>query len=169
MSRLDSFIRRALAQRDCLGDAARQIADLPGPVIELGLGNGRTYDHLRTLLPAREIFVFDRQVMAHPDCVPDARHFFLGDFHATLPGAMTRLGAPVALLHGDIGSGNVAKTAVLATWLAPVIRRLLTPGALVVCDQPLLDAGLQALETPPSVQAECYFMYRARDDGSPGD
>ena len=166
MSRLDSFIRRALAQRDCLGDAARQIADLPGPVIELGLGNGRTYDHLRTLLPAREIFVFDRQVMAHPDCVPDARHFFLGDFHATLPGAMTRLGAPVALLHGDIGSGNVAKTAVLATWLAPVIRRLLTPGAVVVCDQPLLDAGLQALETPLSVQAERYFMYRAR---SPGD
>ena len=166
MSRLDSFIRRALAQRDCLGDAARQIADLPGPVIELGLGNGRTYDHLRTVLPAREIFVFDRQVMAHPDCVPDARHFFLGDFHATLPGAMTRLGAPVALLHGDIGSGNVAKTAVLATWLAPVIRRLLTPGAVVVCDQPLLDAGLQALETPLSVQAERYFMYRAR---SPGD
>ena len=166
MSRLDSFIRRALAQRDCLGDAARQIDGLPGPVIELGLGNGRTYDHLRTLLPAREIFVFDRQVMAHPDCVPDARHFFLGDFHATLPGAMTRLGAPVALLHGDIGSGNVAKTAVLATWLAPVIRRLLTPGAVVVCDQPLLDAGLQALETPLSVQAERYFMYRAR---SPGD
>ncbi len=76
MSRLDSFIRRALAQRDCLGDAARLIDGLPGPVIELGLGNGRTYGHLRTLLPAREIFVFDRQVMAHPDCVPDARHFF---------------------------------------------------------------------------------------------
>ena len=169
MSRLDSFIRRALAQRDCLGDAARQIADLPGPVIELGLGNGRTYDHLRTLLPAREIFVFDRQVMAHPDCVPDARHFFLGDFHATLPGAMTRLGAPVALLHGDIGSGNVAKTAVLATWLAPVIRRLLTPGAVVVCDQPLLDAGLQALETPPSVEPERYFMYRAGESGFSGD
>ena len=82
---------------------------------------------------------------------------------------MTRLGAPVALLHCDIGSGNVAKTAVLATWLAPVIRRLLMPGAVVVCDQPLLDAGLQALETPPSAQAECYFMYRARDYGSPGD
>ena len=169
MSRLDSFIRRALAQRDCLGDAARQIADLPGPVIELGLGNGRTYDHLRTLLPAREIFVFDRQVMAHPDCVPDARHFFQGDFRATLPGAMTRLGAPVALLHGDIGSGNVAKTAVLATWLAPVIRRVLTPGAVVVCDQPLLDAGLQALETPPSVEPERYFMYRAGDSGFSGD
>jgi len=169
MSRLDSFIRRALAQRDCLGDAARLIDGLPGPVIELGLGNGRTYGHLRTLLPAREIFVFDRQVMAHPDCVPDARHFFLGDFQATLPGAMTRLGAPVALLHGDIGSGNVAKTAVLAAWLAPVIRRLLTPGAVVVCDQPLLDAGLQALETPPSVEVGHYFMYCASDPVFPGD
>jgi hypothetical protein len=160
MSRLDSFIRRALAQRDCLKDAARRIANLPGPVLELGLGNGRTYDHLRRLLPAREIFVFDRQVAAHPDCVPDAGHLFIGDFRATLPDAMTRLGAPVALLHGDIGSGNVTKTAALAAWLAPAIRPLLAPGAVVVCDQPLHDAGLEPLETPPGVEAEHYFMYR---------
>ena len=58
MSRLDSFIRRLEAQRACLEYAAGQIRDLPGPVLELGLGNGRTYDHLRELLPEREIFVF---------------------------------------------------------------------------------------------------------------
>ena len=55
MSRLDSFIRRALAQRECLANAARRITDIEGPVIELGLGNGRTYDHLRRILPEREI------------------------------------------------------------------------------------------------------------------
>ncbi|MGH6887075.1 MAG: class I SAM-dependent methyltransferase, partial [Geminicoccales bacterium] len=49
MSRLDSFIRRLEAQRACLDLAAARIADLPGPVLELGLGNGRTYDHLREL------------------------------------------------------------------------------------------------------------------------
>jgi len=161
MSRLDSFIRRASAQRDCLADAARQIANLDGPVIELGLGNGRTYDHLRHLLPSREIFVFDRQVAAHPDCVPDADHLFLGDFRATIPDAMTRIGAPAVLLHGDVGSGDAAKTAALAAWLGPAIRPLLAPGAVVVCDQQLQDAGLNPLDTPSGVNSSRYFMYRA--------
>ena len=70
MSRLDSFIRRVTAQRDCLNAAAVLVRDLPGPVLEFGLGNGRTYDHLRSLLPDRQIFVFERQVAAHPDCIP---------------------------------------------------------------------------------------------------
>ena len=53
VSRLDSFIRRLQAQRACLEVAIARIADLPGPVLEFGLGNGRTYDHLRELLPTR--------------------------------------------------------------------------------------------------------------------
>ncbi len=75
MSRLDSFIRRMIAQRDCLAAAARLIGDIPGPVLELGLGNGRTYDHLREILPGREIFVFDRRVAAHPDGVAPGRYY----------------------------------------------------------------------------------------------
>ena len=55
MSRLDAFIRRLQAQRTCLGLAADLVAGVPGPVLELGLGNGRTYDHLRELMPDREI------------------------------------------------------------------------------------------------------------------
>ena len=66
MSRLDSFIRRLEAQRACLDLAARRSPICRGPVLELGLGNGRTYDHLRELLPLREIFVFERDVRAHP-------------------------------------------------------------------------------------------------------
>ncbi len=161
MSRLDSFIRRAVAQRDCLADAARRIARMHGPVIELGLGNGRTYDHLRHLLPEREIFVFERRVAAHPDCVPDAAHLLLGDFKETIPGAMARLGAPAVLLHGDVGSGNTARNAALAAWLGPAIRPLLAPGAVVIFDQALNDAGLDALELPSSVDGGRYFMYRA--------
>ena len=42
MSRLDSFIRRMSAQRDCLNHVADLLADVEGPVMELGLGNGRT-------------------------------------------------------------------------------------------------------------------------------
>ena len=49
MSRLDSFIRRIGAQRNVLNAVAQRIAAIDGPVLELGLGNGRTYDHLREL------------------------------------------------------------------------------------------------------------------------
>ena len=72
MSRLDSFIRRLEAQRDCLDLAALLVRELEGEVLELGLGNGRTYDHLRQLFPNRKIYVCERRVAAHPNCVPPA-------------------------------------------------------------------------------------------------
>ena len=70
MSRLDSFIRRLEAQRACLDATPGWIKGIVGPILELGLGNGRTYDHLRGLHPGREIFVFERQPAAHPDSSP---------------------------------------------------------------------------------------------------
>ena len=91
MSRLDSNIRRLEAQRACLNMIAERLRHLPGPVIELGLGNGRTYDHLREVLPDREIFVFDRQIGAHPDCIPDSEHLLLGEIRDTLPGVFERM------------------------------------------------------------------------------
>ncbi|MGB1448128.1 MAG: class I SAM-dependent methyltransferase, partial [Arenicellales bacterium] len=54
MSRLDSMIRRLEAQRACLAAATESVRELPGAFLELGLGNGRTYDHLRELAPKRE-------------------------------------------------------------------------------------------------------------------
>ena len=63
MSRLDSMIRRLMAQRACLDAVTEMIRTLPGPILEIGLGNGRTYDHLRKRLPERSIFVFDLIVL----------------------------------------------------------------------------------------------------------
>ena len=65
MSRLDSFIRRITAQRNVLNAVAAEIAGLEGPVLELGLGNGRTFDHLREKLPGRRIIAFDRVAAAY--------------------------------------------------------------------------------------------------------
>ena len=79
MSRLDSFIARMQAQRDCLNFLKSAVDALPGPILEVGLGNGRTYDHLRDLFPGRDIHVFERQVAAHPDCIPPADRLFLGE------------------------------------------------------------------------------------------
>ena len=84
MSRLDFMISRLTAQRALLDEAARLIADQPGCVFELGLGSGRTFDHLRQLLPDREIFAFDRAISAHPKCIPDGDHMILGEIRETL-------------------------------------------------------------------------------------
>jgi hypothetical protein len=162
MSRLDSFIRRLEAQRACLGYAAAEIGTIAGPVLELGLGNGRTYDHLRELLPEREIFVFEREVNAHPDCVPDAAHLMLGDVRATLPRARRRLPGPAALAHLDIGTGDGAQNAALAAWLAGALPPLLAAGAWVVSDQALLAPALIAHPPPPGIDEERYFLYHHR-------
>jgi hypothetical protein len=160
MSRLDSFIRRLEAQRACLELAAGRIRDLPGPVLELGLGNGRTYDHLRELLPAREIFVFEREVRAHPDCIPDATHLIIGDVRATLPQARGRLPGPAALAHTDVGTGDAAQNAELAAWLAGVLPPLLAHGAWVVSDQRLVGPALAPRPTPVGIARDRYFLYQ---------
>ncbi len=161
VSRLESFIRRLEAQRRCLNYAARAVRKIPGPVLELGLGNGRTFDHLRGLLPEREIFVFERQIAAHPDSRPDAAHLILGDLRETLPSAIASIGAPAALVHLDIGSGDREANRELAAWLGPALPPLLARDALVVADQPLRLDALQLLPLPRGVAEGRYFLYRA--------
>jgi hypothetical protein len=162
MSRLDSFIRRLEAQRACLDYAAGQIRDLPGPVLELGLGNGRTYDHLCALLPEREIFVFERAVTAHPDCIPDPAHLILGDVRATLPRARARLPGLAALAHIDVGTGDAPRNAALAAWLGGALPPLLAPGAWVVSDQALSAPALILQPPPAGIARERYFLYHHR-------
>ncbi|MFW5833549.1 MAG: class I SAM-dependent methyltransferase [Pseudomonadota bacterium] len=160
MSRLETHIRRLQAQRACLDALARAVASVAGPVVELGLGNGRTYDHLRERLPEREIFVFERDPRAHPACIPDDRHLIVGDLEATLPHALDRLPAPAALVHSDIGTGDEAATARLAAWLATAIPPLLAPGGFVASDQPLDDLRLVPWPLPDDVAPGRYHLYR---------
>lgn len=160
MSRLDSFIRRMTAQRACLDLAAEMIADIPGPILELGLGNGRTYDHLREKLPGREIFVFDRRVAAHPDCIPDDDHLFLGMIDDTLPSAGDRLPARAALAHCDMGTGVAEDNAKLAAFIAPNLDRIMAPGGIVMSDQAYDMPNWEALALPEGVQPGRYYIHR---------
>jgi hypothetical protein len=162
MSRLDSFIRRLEAQRACLDHAAALIADLPGPVLEVGLGNGRTFDHLRSLLPGRDIYVFDRQIAAHPDCVPPERFRLLGDFRETLPRAAAVVGRPAALIHADLGTGDEMASQALARDIAPLLSALLSAGGVLAGDQAMADQGLEALPLPAGVATGRYHLYRRR-------
>ena len=160
MSRLDSFIRRLEAQRACLDHAAKLICELPGEIMELGLGNGRTYDHLRELLPERRIWVCERRVAAHPDCVPPSELLLLGDMRETLPAARRRLGGKVALAHLDPASGDIAASRALAAELAPLIVPLLCPGAILISEPAIAVDRLSPLALPPGIAAGRYHLYR---------
>src|ERR1044072_8101683 len=108
MSRLDSFIARMQAQRDCLNFLKPLVDAMPGPILEVGLGNGRTYDHLRELFPNREIYVFERKVAAHPDCIPPDDRLFLGEAQESIAKAAQKLGATAALIQPEPGTGEHA-------------------------------------------------------------
>jgi hypothetical protein len=162
MSRLDSAIRRLEAQRDCLALAAEMIKSIAGPVLELGLGNGRTYDHLKAILPDREIFVFDRQLAAHPDCLPDEAHAFVGDFSDTLPTALDRTGAPAALAHCDTGSGDKAATSAQAATLIDPVNNLVCRGGVIVSDQEFSCPDWAPVALPQSVAPGRYYIYLKR-------
>lgn len=163
MSRLDSFLRRITAQRDCLDAAADLIRDVPGPVLELGLGNGRTFDHLRQRLPGREIFVLDRRVAAHPECVPDGDHMILGDFHHTLVTALARIGRPAALAHCDMGTGDAEADWRLAGAVGPLLAPIMAAGGIVVSDQAMTVEAWERLTPPPGVAPGRYHMWRVID------
>jgi len=160
VSRLDSFIRRLEAQRACLNHAAALIANLPGVVLELGLGNGRTYDHLRELFPNRDIFVCERRAAAHPDCVPPPERLLLGDMLDTLPAARNRLAGKVALAHLDVGTGDAAANRALAAELTPLLVPLMCAGGLLVSDPPHDSADLEPLRLPDGVAPGRYHLYR---------
>jgi S-adenosyl-L-methionine methyltransferase len=160
MSRLDSFIRRLEAQRACLDMAAQMVRSIDGPALELGLGNGRTYDHLRELCPERDIFVCERDVRAHPGCIPSAKFLLLGDMRETLPAARYRLQSRVALAHLDPGTGDVESSRALARELGPMIVPLLRPEGVLVSEPAVDLPGLVALALPRGVAPGRYHLYR---------
>jgi len=160
MSRLDSFIRRMQAQRACIDAAATQLNGLQGPVLELGLGNGRTYDHLRERFPDRPIFVFERQVAAHPDCIPPDHFLRQGELRDTIP-AFAAEGQPgAALIHADVGSGDKGASGQLAADLAPHWARILAPGGFLASDQAVDQPGLDPWPMPEGVDPGRYHLYR---------
>lgn len=157
-SRLGAMIARLSAQQLHLDDAAAHIAEVAGPVLEIGLGKGRTYDHLRKRFPGRDIYVFDGSVHAPADVVPPADRLIIGDFRETLPAAVGNL-APAALIHADIGSDDRAADAALAASIAPILARLLAADGLLLSDREMPDRALRKLTAPETPWP--YYRYRS--------
>ncbi|KPK06679.1 MAG: hypothetical protein AMJ64_08485, partial [Betaproteobacteria bacterium SG8_39] len=133
MDALSRMIARLQTQRTCLDHAAQLVQALPGDVLEVGLGKGRSYDRLRVLFPQRAIYVFDREVHCPPRLRPADAQLFLGDFRESLPHAFARLGRSAALAHVDLGTDDPARDRELAAAVAPLLDRLMLPGAVVLC------------------------------------
>ena len=157
MSRLDSFIRRLSAQRDILNSIREEVKATSGAIMELGLGNGRTYDHLRELFPDRRIIAFDRVERSFERSTPDADNLVVGEIRDTI---IRFLGIEAALVHADIGTGHDDLDAVTLTWLPDAVAGLLAPGGIAVSGLPLDHPALIALPTPANVPPQRYFHYR---------
>ena len=158
MSRLDSMLRRFTAQRDGLNWATKQIADQAGDVLDLGLGNGRTYDHLRECLPDRRIWVIDRVLQCHPSCTPPEQDFLAGEAEPML-NRLHDMGARIILAHYDFGMGIKADDVAEAARLSPLIAQVMVPGGLIVSGQPLV--GFTQISGPDTIAPDRYLFYRA--------
>lgn len=157
MSRLDSMLRRLAAQRDGLNWAAEQTAGLTGDALDLGLGNGRTYDHLREILPDRRIWVIDRVLQCHPSCMPPDEDLLMGEAEPMLQ-KLIDSGTRIALAHYDFGFGIKEKDVAEAARLSPLIAQAMQPGGMIVSGQPLV--GLDQVTGPASIAADRYLFYR---------
>ncbi len=157
MSRLESFIRRLTAQRDILDMICRDMDLRDGPVMELGLGNGRTYDHLRERLPGRRIIAFDRVNGANLRSLPPEGDLILGEISET---ARSFAGIGAALVHADIGSGYDDLDELNLRWLPQLAVDLLAPGGIAASGVPLDHPELTALTLPDGIRPGRYFLYR---------
>jgi hypothetical protein len=158
MSRLDSVIRRLTAQRDILNHlATTQTLPTIGAILEIGLGNGRTYSHLCELFPNHRIIAFDRALAAHASSTPAPDDLVLGEIAETAP-AFAGQGA--AMVHADIGTGYPEKDAQTLTWLPQRVASLLAPGGIAISGLPLADPALTPLPLPPGIESDRYFLYR---------
>ena len=160
MSRLDLFIDRMVSQRACLNHAAQLVAEMDGPVFELGLGNGRTYHHMVEILPGREIYVFERAVASHPESTPPEDRLILGDVRETLPASLSRFGPTSCLIHADLGGHNRAKNDDFARLVSPLIEPLLAEGGVMVSSDAMYFEHLEEQDLPPGAVPGRCFLYR---------
>lgn len=161
MSRLDVFINRMVSQRACLDFGIAATKDMPGPVFELGLGNGRTFDHVRANVSGRDIYVFERKVESNPASTPTPEQTILGDVMETLPQALERFGPTVSLAHADLGGHNLDKNDIFARKVSPLIEPLMAVGGLMISsDRMYFDTLVEQPLPEGAIEGRCFIYKR---------
>ncbi len=133
---------------------------MPGVVFEIGLGLGRTFNHMRHHMPERDMFAFDRAMNAYPDCTPQAHELVIGEMAQTLPEMAAKFPGQVVLAHSDVGSFDREGNKVMAALVSANLPACLAPGAIVMSDLPLDIAGTQSVALPGGAREGRYYLYR---------
>jgi S-adenosyl-L-methionine methyltransferase len=165
MSYLDKFIDRMMAQRVCLDLAPGIIQDIEGPILEFGLGHGRTYDHLLQNFPSRDIYVFEKMVSPNVFVRPPAALLFEGDIHETIKAAAKRLPRKAAMAHSDLGLKDRDGAVPIVASIIQHLPALIAPGGIYVSNT---DISLVSGQIPPlfeqldlpQLREGQYFIYR---------
>ena len=132
----------------------------PGVVFEMGLGHGRTYDHLRTYLPEREIFVLDREIDCFDDCIPPDDRLTARRHRRHACRRRHALWRPSGVGASDLGSYDEPHNVAMSAKLSRLLPAVLAPGAIVLSDLPLELSGTRALPLPAGAREGRYFLYR---------
>ena len=160
LTRLEKTLYRLEAQHACLKWAFEEIAEMPGVVFELGLGHGRTFHHMRHHLPGHEIYVFDREMSAYPDCAPDDAYMIRGEIAETLPAAAEKFRGQVVLANSDIGSFDRENNRRAAAMMSALLAPALAPNAIVLSDLELELENCVPVPLPPGAREGRYYLYR---------
>lgn len=157
MSRLESFRRRLTAQIDGINWAIEQTKNVEGDILEMGLGNGRTYDHLREYSD-RRIWVIDRILQCHPSCVPPKADFLKGEADEMLK-KLAHDGTKIAFAHYDFGFGDKAQDIENGKRLSKLIKEVMTPGGIVASQEPM--ENFTRIKGPDTIAPDRYLFYAA--------
>ncbi len=165
MSRLDDLVRRMQTQRAVLNFAIAKIKseNIDGSIVELGLGSGRTFDHLRENFPGRTLFTFDWEMEATKDCYPEKSQFIKGEIQKTFPKFAMGKNSSCCFMHIDIGTRDRQRDKDLYASLTDSVVAILCDRGLLVSDREFFHSGLEPLDTSSMhVEGWAYFLYRRR-------
>mgnify|MGYP001350621572 CR=1 FL=1 len=160
MSRLEDFTFRFLTQQAVINRAAQMIAGIDGIIVELGLGKGRSFDHIRERLPQRDIYVFDRELSCEPEFAPPSEFWVFGDIVETLPLFCQRYSGQAVFIHSDIGSRHRDDDIPLVQFVSDHLGGLLREGGIVASDRPMPGTGWADLPSLREMEQFPYYMYR---------
>ena len=101
---LPRFIHRCIVvQRDFLDGSGLRLAEVPGPILQFGLGSSRAYDRLRDVFPTRQSVVFEC-LAGHLSVSAPPHDDLVGDLWGTIQAFPNGI---AALVIADIETGVV--------------------------------------------------------------
>lgn len=151
------------AQRACIELAASLVSELDGPVLELGLGQGRTFDHLQETFPNRKVYLIDDMMKPADGIRLDPSLAIKGDVLDLLAHFARDHGPAFTVVHSDLGGSrwddltpDIPVIKCLSKWLPQITL----PGAAIISNLPIESNLLIENDLPIGIRKGKIFFYR---------